>query len=67
MTWFIERDTSKIEIGKIKTEIKRIKNNILITTSVKMNQAQTEWVDNTLAHISNLSLFTILHIINREI
>ncbi|WP_438423735.1 DUF3108 domain-containing protein [Aquimarina macrocephali] len=54
MTWFMEIDTSKIEIGKIKTEIKRIKNNVLIITSVKMNQAQTKWVDTTLAHINNL-------------
>ena len=54
MTWFMEMDTSKIEIGKIKTEIKRIKNNVLIITSVKMNQAPTKWVDTTIAHINNL-------------
>ncbi|PKH52076.1 hypothetical protein CXF68_15845 [Tenacibaculum sp. Bg11-29] len=54
MTWSMEIDTSKIEIGKIKTEIKRIKNNVLIITSVKLNQAQTKWVDTTLAHINNL-------------
>lgn len=54
MNWFMEMDTTKMEIGKIKTEIKRIKNNVLIITSVKMNQAQTKWVDTTLARINDL-------------
>ncbi|WP_432412489.1 hypothetical protein [Rasiella sp. SM2506] len=54
MNWFMEMDSSKMEIGKIKTEIKRIKNNVLIITTVKMSQAQTKWVDTTLAHINNL-------------
>jgi len=54
MTWFIEKDTAKIEIGKINTEIKKIKNNVLIITTVIMNQAQTKWVDTTIAKINNL-------------
>ena len=54
MTWFMEVDTSKIEIGKIKTEIKKVKNNVLIVTTVEMNQVQTKWIDTTLAHINNL-------------
>jgi hypothetical protein len=54
MTWSMEIDTSKIEIGKIRTEIKKIKNNVLIITSVKLNQAQTKWIDTTLAEINNL-------------
>jgi hypothetical protein len=55
MSWFMEMDTTKMEIGKIKTEIKRIKNKVLIVTSVKMNQDQTKWVDTTLAGIKNLN------------
>lgn len=54
MTWFMEIDTAKIEIGKINTVIKRINNNVLIVTSVNINQAQTKWVDSTLARISDL-------------
>jgi hypothetical protein len=54
MSWFMEMDTTKIEIGKIKTEIKKIKNNVLIVTTVKMNQAQTKWVDTTIAGINTL-------------
>ena len=54
MTWFMEVDTSKIEIGKIKTEIKKVKNNVLIVTIVEMNQVETKWIDTTLAHINNL-------------
>lgn len=54
MSWFMEMDTTKIEIGKIKTEIKRIKNNVLIITSIKMNQVQTKWIDSTLARKSDL-------------
>lgn len=54
MTWSMEVDTSKIELGKIKTEIKKIKNNVLIVTTVKMNQAQTKWVDTTIAGINTL-------------
>ena len=38
----MEMDTTKMEIGKIKTEIKKIKNNVIIITSVKMNQAQSK-------------------------
>ena len=54
MSWSMEMDTTKIEIGKIRTGIKRIKNNVLIVTTVKMNQAQTKWVDTTIARISDL-------------
>lgn len=54
MSWFIEMDTTKIEIGKIKTEIKKVNNNVLIVTTVEMNQAQTKWVDTTLANINTL-------------
>jgi hypothetical protein len=54
MSWSMEMDTTKIEIGKIRTEIKRIKNNVLIVTTVKMNQAQTKWVDTTIARINTL-------------
>jgi hypothetical protein len=54
MTWFIEKNTTKIEIGKINTEIKKVKNNVLIITTVIMNQAQTKWVDTTIAKINNL-------------
>jgi hypothetical protein len=54
MTWFMEAGTSKIEIGKIKTEIKRTEKNITIINSVKMKQAPTEWIDSTVAYINNL-------------
>jgi len=54
MNWFMEVDCSKIEIGKIKTEIKKGENNVLIVTTVKMNQAQTKWVDTTIASINTL-------------
>jgi hypothetical protein len=55
MTWFIEKDTVKIEAGKINTEIKKVKNNVLIITTVIMNQVQTKkWVDTTIANINTL-------------
>ncbi|WP_430409379.1 hypothetical protein [Kordia sp.] len=54
MTWFVQQDTSKIEIGKIKTEIKKVKNNVLIITAVEMKHTQTKWVDSTIATINSL-------------
>jgi hypothetical protein len=54
MTCFIEIDKSEIAIGKINTKIKKNENNVLITTSLKLNESQAKRIETTLAHIDNL-------------
>ena len=54
MNWYIKNGDTKIEIGKINTEIKKNQNNVLIITTVEMIQAQTKWVDTTIASIKEL-------------
>lgn len=54
MVWYIKQDTSKIEIGKINTEIKKAKDNVIVITTIDMAKGQTKWVDSTIAKINNL-------------
>ncbi|PRB02030.1 hypothetical protein CQ046_13785 [Chryseobacterium sp. MYb7] len=55
--WFAENAGTKIEIGSIITEIKKLnKADLLIRTTVKMKQApDAQWTDSTLVKTSNFS------------
>ncbi|RXM40542.1 hypothetical protein BOQ62_06195 [Chryseobacterium sp. CH21] len=55
--WFAENAGTKIEIGSIITEIKKLnKEDLLIKTMVKMKQApDAQWTDSTLVKTSNFS------------
>ncbi|MCW1960574.1 hypothetical protein [Chryseobacterium viscerum] len=55
--WFVENAGTKIEIGSIITEIKKLnKADLLIRTTVKMKQApDAQWTDSTLVKTSNFS------------
>ncbi|MGQ3679589.1 DUF3108 domain-containing protein [Tenacibaculum discolor] len=55
MTWFMLKDTIKIEIGKVFTDIKKKKKEILITTTVNMNRSTSKWVDSTIVKAKNLA------------
>ncbi|MPS72089.1 MAG: hypothetical protein E2590_02975 [Chryseobacterium sp.] len=54
VSWSMENAGSKIEIGKVTTEFKKLnKKDLLIKTTVKMKQAPEAWVDSTIVKISN--------------
>ncbi|WP_027385109.1 DUF3108 domain-containing protein [Epilithonimonas caeni] len=54
VSWSMENAGSKIEIGKVTTEFKKLnKKDLLIRTTVKMKQAPEAWVDSTIVKISN--------------
>ncbi|CAI8722886.1 hypothetical protein [Chryseobacterium sp. IT-36CA2] len=55
--WFAENAGTKIEIGRIVTEIKKLnKADLLIKTTVKMKQApDAQWTDSTLVKTSNFN------------
>jgi hypothetical protein len=54
VSWTMENAGSKIEIGKVTTEFKKLnKKDLLIRTTVKMKQAPEAWVDSTIIKISD--------------
>lgn len=54
VSWSIENAGSKIEIGKVITEFKKLnKKDLLIKTTVKMKQVSEAWVDSTIIKISD--------------
>lgn len=55
MDWFIEKDSARIKIGTVSTEIKKTEGNLLIKTIVKMKQSPIPWVDSTMAKLPNLA------------
>lgn len=54
MIWYVLRDTEKVEIGQVLTQIKTDKNIITIVTQVNMKNMKTPWVDSTIANFSTL-------------
>ncbi|MEQ5790037.1 hypothetical protein J4E06_03170 [Muricauda sp. NFXS6] len=48
MAWYMLKDSSKIEIGKVRSEIKKKMKGIYIITTVEMPSAPTTWVDSTI-------------------
>ena len=53
MAWYIIKDSTKIEIGKVRTEIKKKKKRIYIISTVEMPGAATLWVDSTIVQRRN--------------
>lgn len=54
VSWTMENAGSKMEIGKVTTEQKKLnKKELLIKTTVKMKQAPEAWVDSTIIKISD--------------
>lgn len=54
MNWFAIRDTAKIEIGKVFTQISKTKNTVKVTTTVKMKN-MPDWIDVTIAELPTLT------------
>lgn len=54
MIWYVIKDTSKFEIGKITTQIMKDKKNLTVITQVSMKNVKTSWVDSTVAKIKTL-------------
>jgi hypothetical protein len=54
MTWFAMKDTSKVEIGVVSTQILRTQKRLTIITQVKMKNSKAAWVDTTIANLSTL-------------
>lgn len=54
MNWFAVRDTTKIQIGKVFTNISKTKNTIKVITTVKMKN-MPDWIDETIAELPNLN------------
>ncbi|WP_108244448.1 DUF3108 domain-containing protein [Muricauda brasiliensis] len=48
MAWYMLKDSSKIEIGKVRTEIQKKKKGIYIISTVEMPNTPTTWVDSTI-------------------
>ncbi|MER3316701.1 MAG: hypothetical protein RIB79_00265 [Allomuricauda sp.] len=48
MTWYILKDTLKMKIGKVRTEMQQKDEEIYIITTVDMQGAPTTWVDSTI-------------------
>ncbi|GLU45366.1 hypothetical protein [Allomuricauda sp. NBRC 101325] len=48
MAWYMLMDSSKIEIGKVRTEVQKKKKGIYIISTVEMPNTPTTWVDSTI-------------------
>ncbi|WP_296312069.1 hypothetical protein [Winogradskyella sp. UBA3174] len=53
MTWFMLKDSLKIQIGNVHTKIQKEKESIYIITTVNMKQSPTKWVDTTIVETLN--------------
>lgn len=54
MKWYALRDTAKIEIATIATNVIKGKKDLTITTEVKMKNNPGPWIDSTVADINTL-------------
>lgn len=54
MAWFGLKDTTKFEIGKMRTQISNDNGKIIVVTQVSMKQMKTPWIDSTIADSKTL-------------
>lgn len=52
--WYIIKDSSKLEIGKVTSSFKTGKGSLTVIATVAMNQPGTAWTDSTVASSTNL-------------
>jgi hypothetical protein len=55
MTWYMIRDTSRVEIGKVSTQIIYANNQLIVVMQVVMKQSKSPWTDSTIADAKTLS------------
>jgi len=53
MNWFMVRDSLKMQIGTVQTQIEKEKEKISIITTVNMKQSPTKWIDSTIVETLN--------------
>lgn len=53
MQWFMLKDSLKIPIGTIETQIQKKRQKIYVITTVEMKQSPTKWVDSTIVKSTN--------------
>ena len=53
MSWFILKDSLKIPLGTIQTQIQKEKKRIYIITKVNMKRSSTKWIDSTIVETQN--------------
>ncbi len=54
MIWYAQKDSSKIELARVFTEITKSKRKLLVTTNVKMKNTSAIWTDSTVAKLPSL-------------
>lgn len=54
MTWYAQKDTTKLEIGHVTTKISIEKSNLIIVTQVNLKNVREPWVDSTVANLKDL-------------
>lgn len=54
MIWYLLKDTTKIEIGKVTTHVSIDKKVLTMITKVSINNVTSSWIDSTLADIATL-------------
>jgi len=55
MTWYALKDTAKIELGSISTEIQTTSDQLTMITQVSMKGAKSPWTDSSVANLKDLS------------
>lgn len=48
MTWYMEQDSQKMELGKVFTNLALVDNALRVITRVELNQSPSVWVDTTI-------------------
>lgn len=54
MTWYALKDTAKIELGKVTTQITKDKISLTVITHVSMTNMKIPWIDTTVANLKTL-------------
>lgn len=55
MTWYALRDSSKFEMGKVKTDIIADKEKLTIVTEVSLKNMKSPWIDSSIADFNTLA------------
>ena len=55
MTWYALKDTARIELGTVTTEIKTGKGQLTMITQVSMKNSKAPWIDSSVASLNDLS------------
>lgn len=53
MAWFMLKDSLKIQLGNVQTQIQKEKEKINIITTINLKQSSTRWIDTTIVDIQN--------------